>query len=141
MISKEQTLLGSLLTLLAYIYNLVSTPIFWILIILSIIEFLLGVYSSLKNKELNRNKFMEMVISTLFIGVLVVISAMIDYLLNNYGIKTHGVFHNYMMGILIAYELGCIQSNADKANLWTPKIIKTIRIKIEAFINSNIDKK
>lgn len=123
-ITKEQTLMSSLITLLAYTYGLISTPLFWILVILSAFDFILGIYAAWKNKELNWDKCLEGIANKIFIVFLIVISAMIDFALMHFGIQTQGIFHNFIMAALITRELGSNIKNAEKADLWVPSLLK-----------------
>jgi toxin secretion/phage lysis holin len=134
-LTKHQTFSSSFITLLAYVYGLVSTPLFWILVIFSIIDFILGVYAALKNKQLNWDKCLDGIANKVFIGVLVLISALVDYVLNYFGINTKGIFHNFIMAALLTRELGSIVKNAEKSKLWIPKMIKDARDKLSQLTN------
>lgn len=129
-ITKQQTFLSSLITLMAYVYGLVSTPLFWILVFFSAIDFILGVYAAHKNKELNWDRCLDGIANKVFIGILVFMSALVDFALSYMGIHTKGVFHNFIMAALITKELGSNIKNAEKANLWVPKMFKDAAKKI-----------
>jgi toxin secretion/phage lysis holin len=118
------TLYGSLITVLAYIYGMISTPLFWVLIIFSFIDYLHGTYAAWKNKELDWDIALEGIIKKFYIGVLIVLSALIDFTLAFLGINTMGLFHNFIMAALLGRELGSIIRNAKRAGLWVPKILK-----------------
>lgn len=130
LLTKEQTFTGSLITLLAYVYGLVSTPLFWILVFFSAIDFILGVYAAYKSKRLNWDKCLNGIANKVFIGILVFMSALIDFTLVYFGINTHGVFHNFIMAALITREFGSTVKNANKAKLWVPKLIKDAHKKL-----------
>lgn len=129
-LTKEQTFYSSLLTLLFYMYGLISTPLFWVLVFFMTIDFVLGVYSAWKNKELDWNLCLEGIANKLFVGILVVMSALVDFALFHFGIHTRGLFHNFIMAALITRELGSGIKNAEKAKLWVPKIFKDAAKKI-----------
>lgn len=116
--------MSSLITLLAYVYGLVSTPLFWVLVFFSMIDFILGVYSAWKNKELDWDKCLFGIANKVFIGILILLSALIDYALTFYGINTKGVFHNFIMAALLTRELGSIIKNSERGKLWIPSLIK-----------------
>ena len=132
-LTKQQTFIISLITLLAYVYGLVSTPLFWVLVFFSSLDFILGVYSAIKNKELNWDKCLDGIANKVFIGILIIMSALIDYTLVYFGIDTKGLFHNFIMAALITREFGSTIKNADKAKLWVPKLIKDAHKKISEF--------
>lgn len=132
-LTKHQTFISSLITLLAYTYGLVSTPLFWVLVFFSSLDFILGVYAALKNKELNWDQCLNGIANKVFIGVLIIMSALIDYTLMYFGIDTQGIFHNFIMAALITRELGSTIKNADKGKLWVPKLIKEAHKKISEF--------
>lgn len=129
-LTKGQTFMSSLITLLAYMYGLISTPLFWILVLLSAFDFIIGVYAAWKNKELNWDKCLEGIANKIFIGILVLMSAAIDFALVSFGIHTKGLFHNFIMAALITRELGSNIKNAEKAKLWVPKMFKDVAKKI-----------
>ena len=135
---KQESILGSLVTLLAYIYGLISTPLFWIIIFLISIDFLVGLYAAVKNKELDWSCTFDGIIRKLFLGILIFISAVIDYALNFYGIYTAGLFHNFIMGAIIVHELGSIINNSDKAGFWVPQLFKEANKKMRL---NNLSKK
>jgi toxin secretion/phage lysis holin len=132
-LTKQQTFISSLITLLAYVYGLVSTPLFWVLVFFSALDFILGVYSAIKNKQLNWDKCLDGIANKVFIGVLIIMSALIDFTLVYFGIDTKGLFHNFIMASLITREIGSTIKNADKANLWVPKLIKDAHKRISQF--------
>lgn len=129
-LTKNQTFMSSLITLMAYAYGLISTPLFWILVIFSVMDFILGIYAAIRNKEPNWDKCLEGIANKVFIGFLVLISALIDFTLMTFGIHTKGLFHNFIMAALITRELGSIIKNAEKGKLWVPQLIKDARDKI-----------
>lgn len=129
-VTKQQTFMSSLITLMVYVYGLVSTPLFWILIFFSAIDFILGVYAAYKNEELNWNTCLDGIANKVFIGVLIFMSALVDFALNYMGIQTKGVFHNFIMAALLTKELGSNIKNAEKAKLWVPRIFKEAAKKI-----------
>lgn len=129
-LTKSQTFMSSLITILVYVYGLVSTPLFWIVVFFSSIDFILGVYAALKNKELNWDKCLEGIANKVFIGVLIFISALVDFTLTYFGINTQGIFHNFIMAALLTRELGSIIKNAEKGKLWVPRLIKDAHEKI-----------
>jgi toxin secretion/phage lysis holin len=131
LMTKQQTFISSLITLLAYVYGLVSTPLFWALVIFSMIDFILGVYAAYKNKELNWNQCLDGIANKVFIGVLILMSAVIDYSLMFYGINTKGIFHNFIMAALMTRELGSIIKNAERGKFWVPQLFKDARQKLE----------
>jgi toxin secretion/phage lysis holin len=135
--TKEQTFVSSFITLIAYVYGLVSTPLFWALVIFSNIDYILGVYAAFKNKELNWNKCLDGIANKVFIGVLVLVSAVVDYALLFYGINTQGIFHNFIMAALMTRELGSIIKNAEKANFWVPQLLKDARQRLSDFSKGN----
>lgn len=129
-ITKEQTLIGSLITLFAYSYGLISTPLFWVLVILSAIDFILGIWAAFKNKELDWDKCLYGIANKIFIGVIIILSVLIDFTLMYFGINTAGLFHNFIMASLIVRELGSINKNAYKAGFWLPKLFKVAAEKL-----------
>jgi toxin secretion/phage lysis holin len=100
------------------------------LVIFSIVDFILGVYAAIKNKKLNWDKCLDGIANKVFIGVLVLISALVDYALNYFGINTKGIFHNFIMAALLTRELGSIVKNAEKGKLWVPRLIKEAHTKL-----------
>ena len=128
---KENLFMSSLMTVLAYIYGLIGTPLFWIIVFLSAIDFILGIYAAFKRKKINWNICLEGIGNKVYIGFLILISAMIDFALMAYGINTKGIFHNFIMASIIARELGSIITNAEKAKLWIPEILKIALNKIK----------
>lgn len=140
-LTKHQTFATSLITLLAYVYGLVSTPLFWVLVIFSIIDFILGVYAAFKNKKLNWDKCLEGIANKVFIGILVLLSALIDYSLMYFGINTAGIFHNFIMAALLTRELGSIIKNAEKSHLWLPSLIRTAHKKLSQLTKEEEERK
>lgn len=132
-LTKEQTMISSFLTVTAYVYGLVSTPLFWILVFLSAIDFILGLYSAWKNKEVNMDTCLVGIGNKVYIGVLVLVSALVDYALMIYGINTQGLFHNFIMAALLTKELGSIIKNAEKGNLWVPRLFREARDKLKEY--------
>lgn len=132
-LTKHQTFISSLITLLVYVYGLVSTPLFWVLIIFSAFDFILGVYAAFRSKELNWDMCLEGIANKVFIGVIIFMSALIDYALMYFGIDTQGIFHNFIMAALLTRELGSNIKNAEKAKLWVPKLLKDAHKKLSEF--------
>lgn len=140
MLTKQQTLISSLITLLSYVYGLMSTPLFWVLVFFSTIDFILGVYAAYKSKELNWDKCLEGIANKVFIGILIFMSALIDFALSYLGLDTHGVFHNFIMAALLTRELGSNIKNAEKAKLWIPKLVKDTHKKLSQFSKEEEEK-
>jgi toxin secretion/phage lysis holin len=120
----EQSFSASLIMLMSYSYGLISTPLFWVLIVFCFIDYMLGVYAAFKNKELDWDLALEGIVKKLYYGVIIVLSVLIDFTLTYLGINTMGIFHNFIMAALLGRELGSITKNADKGGLWVPKMIK-----------------
>jgi toxin secretion/phage lysis holin len=129
----NQTLMASLLTLLTYIYGLISTPIFWAIIFLASIDFVLGVYAAYKNGELDWDVCLHGIANKVFIGILILVSAIIDFALMYFGINTGGIFHKFIMAALLTRELGSNIKNAEKCGFWVPKLLKEANKKLADF--------
>lgn len=129
----DYTFYGSLITVLVYIYGLISTPLFWVLIAFSFLDYIHGVYAAFKNKELDWDIALEGIAKKLYIGMLIVLSALIDFTLNFLGINTMGIFHNFIMATLLGRELGSIIKNANKAGLWVPKFMRDAQKALSKF--------
>lgn len=133
----EQTFYGSLITLLIYMHGLISTPIFWVLVIFMIIDFLIGIYSAFVNKIIDGDKLIEGAVKKCYVGILIILASLIDFVLSYFGINTQGIFHNFIMATLLARELGSIIRNAEMANLWVPSLFKTAMKSIKNASSSN----
>lgn len=140
-LTKQQSFISSLITLLAYVYGLVSTPLFWVLVFFSAIDFILGVYAAYRSKELNWDKCLEGIANKVFIGILIFMSALVDFALTYLGLNTQGIFHNFIMAALLTRELGSNIKNAEKAKLWVPKFIKEAHQKLSQFSKEEEEKK
>lgn len=136
-ITRENAFFGSLITLLAYMYGLVSTPLFWVLIFFSAIDFFTGIYAAWKNGNLDWDICLDGIVKKVFIGILVMVSALIDFTLMYFGINSAGLFHNFIMGTLITRELGSFIENAERAKLYVPEFIKIARQRIIDFLHAN----
>lgn len=132
-ITKEQTMIGSFIALMAYAYGLISTPLFWVLIILCALDFIIGLWAAIVNSEVDWDKCLYGIANKLFIGVIIILSILIDFTLMYFGINTAGIFHNFIMATLIARELGSINKNAEKAGFWLPKLFKVVVNKLREF--------
>lgn len=135
----SQTFYSSLLTVLIYTYGLISTPLFWVLIGFCFIDYLIGVYAAFKNKELDWDKALEGIIKKFYYGVLIVLSALIDFSLMYFGINSMGLFHNFIMAALLGRELGSITNNADRAGFWVPAFIIEAQKAISKFGKEKVD--
>jgi toxin secretion/phage lysis holin len=138
-LTKQQAFVSSLITLMVYVYGLVSTPLFWVLVFFSAIDFILGVYAAWRSKKLNWDKCLDGIANKVFIGIIIFMSALIDFALTYFGINTMGIFHNFIMAALLTRELGSTIKNANKAKLWVPKMIKEAHKKLSQL--SKEDKK
>lgn len=129
----DYTLYGSLITVLVYVYGLISTPLFWVLIAFSFIDYIHGIYAAIRTGELDWDIALLGIIKKFYIGVLIVLSALIDFTLMFLGINTMGIFHNFIMATLLGRELGSIIKNARKAGLWVPKLFKDAQDALKKF--------
>lgn len=136
----HQTFYGSLLTLLTYTYGLISTPLFWVLIGFCSIDYILGIYAAFKKKELDVDIALDGIVKKFYYGVLILLSAFIDFTLMYLGINTQGLFHNFIMATLLSRELGSIAKNANKGGLWVPKMIKDAQKTIDRYVKENTRK-
>jgi toxin secretion/phage lysis holin len=138
---KDIGFYGSLITILSYTYGLISTPLFWILIFFSAFDFLFGVTAAIIHKELDWDKSLEGLIKKLYIGIIVFISALVDFTLVYLGINSNGIFHNFIMAALIGREFGSVLTNADRCGLWVPRLLKEAADKIKKIGNRGFDDK
>lgn len=136
-LNAKQTLVSSLFTLLIYVYGLISTPIFWILVFFALIDFILGLWAAFKHREVNWDKCLQGIANKVFIGFLVFMSALIDYGLMYFGINTGGIFHKFIMAALITKEFGSTIKNAEKGGFWVPSLFKEANKRIDSFSKGN----
>lgn len=132
-LTTNQTLFTSLLTLIAYVSGLISTPIFWIIVFLASMDFILGIYAAYKNGELDWDKCLHGIANKVYIGVLILVSAMVDYALMYFGINTGGIFHKFIMAALLTKELGSNIKNAEKCGFYVPKLLKEANKRLADF--------
>lgn len=132
-LNTKQTLISSLITLLVYMYDLISTPIFWILVMFIIIDFILGIYAAYRNGEINWDVCLHGIANKVFMGFLVLISAAVDFCLMYFGIHTAGIFHKFIMAALITKEFGSVIKNAEKGGFWMPSLLKEANKRLAEF--------